>query len=158
MSYTQLVNLTMMQDTLRRMVGRYTEAQMTTTKINYYINLAYTIRFPEQFKSSKLTKPYVFLTTPNVDTYDFVYQDHPTDPATGNQVLSSPGNVILSPPVYCQGYLLRYFQDKTTFYNRWPNLSVNQIVNHGTGITSQLYKGIIPSFPFYRAQLDIFGN
>ena len=157
-SYTQLVSLEQMENTVRRMTARYTEESMTTSQIDYYINLAYTIHFPEQFKNLKLTKPLVFYTVPNVDTYDFVYEDHPTNPQTGQQSSATPGNFQITPPVYCQGYILRYFQDKTTFYNRWPNLSVNQIINSGTGIPDKVYSGIIPSRPFYRAQLDIFGN
>lgn len=158
MTYTQIVSLDMMQNTVRRMTARYTPQQMTNTQLNNYINLAYTLHFPEQFKNTKLTKPYVFLTVPNVDTYDFVYQaglvDDPKLPP-GN--LALPGNVQITPPVYCQGYILRYFQDKTTFYNRWPKLTVNQQINTGTGVLTT-YTGTIPSTPFLRAQLDIFGN
>jgi hypothetical protein len=160
MAFTQLVSLDQMRNTVRRMTARYDEAQMSTPQIDYYINLAYTIHFPEQFKNLKLTKPYVLLTTPNVDTYDFVYEaglvDDPTQlPLPGNK--SVPGNIQITPPVYCQGYRLRYFQDKNTFYNMWPNLSVNQQIGSGKG-TSGPYSGIIPSTPFYRGQLDIFGN
>jgi hypothetical protein len=158
-AFTQLVSLTQMENTVRRMTARYTEQQMPTTQIDYYINLAYTLHFPEQFKNLKLTKPYVFTTVPNVDTYDFIYEaglvDDPTLPP-GNKAV--PGNIQITPPVYCQGYILRYFQDKTTFYNRWPNLSVNQQINSGNGQIGYQYTGIIPPFPFYRAQLDIFGN
>ncbi len=159
MSFTQLISLQQMENTVRRMTARYTEAQMPTTQIDYYINTAYTLHFPEQFKNLKLTKPYVFTTVPNVDTYDFIYEaglvDDPTLPV-GNRAV--PGNIQITPPVYCQGYILRYFQDKTTFYNRWPNLSVNQQINTGTGLVAHTYSGIIPSTPFYRAQKDIFGN
>lgn len=149
-----------MRNTVRRMTARYDEAQLTTAQVDNYINLAYTLRLPEQFKNIKLTKPYTFLTTPNVDTYDFPYQNGLVDdpaqtPLPGN--LATPGNIQITPPVYCQGYRLNYYQDKTSFYNRWPNLSVNQIVNSGDG-TSGPYTGFIPSTPFYRAQLDIFGN
>lgn len=155
MSFTQLVSLTQMQDTVRRMTARYTPQQMTTTQINKYINLFYTLHFPEEFKTLKLTKPYVFLTTPNVDTYDFVYEQGTATDANGNFI---PGNIQITPPVYCQGYILRYYQDKTTFYNRWPKLSVNQQIGTGNG-TSGPYTGTIPtSTPFLRAQKDIFGN
>ena len=153
----QLVSLAMMENTVRRMTARYTEQQMTTSQIDSYINLAYTLHFPEQFKNTKLTKPYVFTTIPNVDTYDFIYEENPTNPQTGQQTQASPGNITISPPVYCQGYILRYYQDKTTFYNRWPKLTVNQQIDTGTG-TPHTYTGIIPSTPFLRAQLDIFGN
>ncbi len=155
---TQLVSLEQMQSTVRRMTARYTEQQLTTSQLNIYINLAYTLQFPEQFKNLKLTKPFTFVTVPNVDTYDFIYEDDPTEPSTGNRVSASPGNIQITPPVYCQGYILRYYQDKTTFYNRWPNLSVNQQIGTGTGIVDDIYTGTIPSTPFYRAQLDIFGN
>ncbi len=144
-----------MRNTLRRMTARYSPSQMSDTQADRYLNLAYTLHFPEQFKNLKLTKPLVFLTTPNVDTYQFVYQNGLTVAPNGKPV---PGNITISAPVYCQGYLLRYFQDKTTFYNRWPNLSVNQIIATGGRGANVAYTGTIPPFPFYRAQMDIFGN
>jgi hypothetical protein len=140
------------------MCARYTPEQMTDAQVDRYINLSYTLQMPENFKNLKLTKPYVFMTVPNVDTYDFIYESNPVNPATGTVVPNAtPGNIQLSPPVYCQGYILRYSQDKTTFYNRWPKLTVNQIVETGDGGPGP-YSGIIPSTPFLRAQLDIFGN
>lgn len=150
-----MVSLSEMENTVRRMTARYTQAQMTTAQIDRYINLAYTLHFPEQFKNLKLTKPYVFLTIPNVDTYAFPYQSGISLTQGGQP---APGNITISPPVYCQGYILRYYQDKTTFYNRWPNLSVNQQIGTGSGSAST-YNGTIPTgTPFYRAQVDIFGN
>lgn len=156
-AFTQLISLDQMRNTLRRMTARYEETQMATSMIDYYLNTAYTLRFPEQFKNIKLTKPYTFLTTPNVDTYDFIYEENPVNANPTQTVTALPGSIQISPPVYCQGYLLRYWQDKSMFYNRWPNLSVNQIINSGNG-TAGPYTGTIPSTPFYRAQLDIFGN
>lgn len=156
-AWNQLVSLDQMRNTVRRMTARYTEAQMTTPQIDTYINLAYTLHFPEQFKNTKLIKPYVFTTVPNVDTYTFDYQQGiVTTGAPAANFL--PGNITVSPPVYCQGYILRYYQDKTTFYNRWPNLSVNQQINTGTGSAATTYTGNIPSTPFFRGQLDTFGN
>jgi hypothetical protein len=158
MTFTQLVSLSQMENTVRRMTARYTEQQMSTSQIDYYINLAVQLFMPLEFKNLKLTKPYVFNTVPNVDTYPFIYEaglvDDPTLPP-GNR--AAPGNIQIMPPVYCQGYQLRYYQDKSTFYNRWPNLSVNQIINNGSGLVASTYSGIIPSTPFYRSQLDIFG-
>lgn len=158
MAFTQLVSLEQMENTVRRMTARYDETQMTTAQIDYYINLAYTLRLPEQFRNIKLTKPYTFLTIPNVDTYDFIYEENPVSANPTQNATASPGAIQITPPVYCQGYLLRYWQDKSTFYNRWPNLSVNQIINHGGDAAGVAYVGTIPSCPFYRAQLDIFGN
>lgn len=156
-AFTQLVSLSMMQSTVRKMTARYSPEQMTDNQINSYINLAYTLHFPEQFKNLKLTKPYVFTTIPNVDTYNFIYEQGIITSAVPAPNNFPPGNIQITPPVYCQGYILRYFQDKTTFYNRWPNLSVNQQINTGSGLALP-YTGTIPSTPFYRAQVDIFGN
>lgn len=150
----QIVSLDQMRNTVRRMTARYTPAQMKDSQIDIYLNLAYTIHMPLEFKNAKLTKPYVFTTIPNVDTYDFVYEAGLVNDPSG---VGIPGNIQISPPVYCQGYILRYYQDKTTFYNRWPKLTVNQIIAMGSGIVST-YSGTIPSFPFLRGQLDIFGN
>lgn len=155
-----MISLDDMRNTTRRMTARYTEQQMPTTQIDNYLNLAYTLHFPLQFKNLKLTKPLVFTTIPNVDTYDFVYESGLNLPGgSAAPIAGDPtiGNIQITPPVYCQGYILRYYQDKTTFYNRWPKLSINQIINTGNG-TSGPYQGTIPSTPFLRAQLDIFGN
>ncbi len=167
-----MVQLLEMRETVRRMTARYTEEQMTSDQIDRYINLFYTLQFPEHFKTLKLSKPLSFLTIPNVDTYAFVYENgipsvapisnpavmFPAAYTTGAEPLPTVGNIQLTPPVYCQGYLLRYNQDKTNFYNRWPKLSVNQIINQGNGTLNVDYSGVIPSFPFLRAEMDIFGN
>lgn len=154
----QIVSLDMMENTIRRMTARYTQQQMSSAQIHNYINLAYTLQFPLEFKSLKLTKPYTFTTIPYVDTYDFIYEEDPTNPQTGGRTTATPGAIELSPPIYCQGYLLNYYQDKTAFYNLWPKLSVNQQVGNGGNAADVAYTGNIPSFPFLRAQLDIFGN
>lgn len=156
---TQLVSLLQMRNTVRRMTARYTPQSMTDSQIDNYINLFYTLHFPEQFRTLKLNKPYVFTTIPNIDTYAFAYQNGvattpSSDPDVPNDV---PGNVQIDPPVFCQGYRLNYFQDKSTFYNRWPKLSVNQQINQGDG-TGGPYIGTIASAPFLRAQVDIFDN
>ncbi len=150
----QIVSLEMMRQTVRRLTARYVEEQMSSTQIDGYINRYYTLFFPEEFKNLKLTKPYTFLTVPNVDTYAFVYQNGMVTSPSGAAI---PGNIQLSPPAYCQGYLLRYYQDKTTFYNQWPKLTVNQQIGT-TSIGLTTYSGTIPSAPFLRSQLDINGN
>ena len=159
---TQLVSLAQMRTTIRRMTGRYSPAQLTDTQIDNYFNLFYTLHFPAQFKNLKLTKPLVFNTVPNVDTYQFVYENGLTIIPQQNpdNDIPVPGNFTVNPPVYCQGYILSYFQDKTTFYNKWPNLTVNQQIGQGRGNVNPTlhYTGIIPSRPFYRAQQDIFSN
>ena len=47
---TQLVSYSQMINTVRRMTGRYTPAQMQDSQIENYLNLAYTLRFPLEFK------------------------------------------------------------------------------------------------------------
>lgn len=155
----KMVTRAEMRQIVRKMTARYTPAQMQNTQIDTFLNRAYNIHFPLEFRNLKLNKPVTFLTTPNVDTYDFVYEQGlvviPQQPPSASKRV--PGNITINPPVYCQGYLLNYFENKATFYSRWPNLSVNQQIGSGND-TDGPYSGIIPSFPFYRAQLDISGN
>lgn len=148
------ITLDFMRTTVRQMTARYTPQQMPDSQIDKFINIFGSIHLPLYFKNLKLTKPYVFTTIPNVDTYQFVYENGLVINPANEPV---PGNIQITPPAYCQGYILRYYQDKTTFYNRWPKLTVNQQINTGNG-TDGPYSGIIPSTPFLRAQLDIFGN
>lgn len=144
-----MVNLLDMRSIVRKMTGRYSTAQLTDSQIDTKINLFYTLQFPEEFKTLKLEKPYVFTTIPNVDTYNFPYQNN----LPGGAV----GNITISPPVYCQGYLLRYFQDRTEFFNKWPKLVTLTQINVGDDTVGP-YTGVIPFFPFLRGQVDIFGN
>jgi len=150
-----MITLQFMEDTVRRMTARYTTQQMPSAQVRGYLNRFMTLMLPLHFRNIKLTKPYTFTTIPNQDTYDFVYEAGLQTTPAGDPV---PGNIQIAPPVYCQGYLLRYFQDKTLFYNRWPQLSVNQQIGIGQGVSGITYTGTIPSTPFYRSQLDIFGN
>lgn len=154
------ITLQDLRDTTRRMTARYTTAQMSDVLLDKYLDRAYTLHMPLSFKNSKLTKPLVFTTVPNVDTYQFVYQNGlvVTPQQAPNASLPVPGNIQIGPPAYCQGYILRYYQDKSIFYNVWPRLSVNQQIDTGTAVANVAYTGTIPSTPFYRAQLDIFGN
>lgn len=155
----QIVSLAQMRNTIRKMTARYTEQQMTSAQIDTYLNRAYTLQFPLEFKTLKLTKPYVFNTIPNVDTYDFIYEADPTNPVTGGQTLASPGNIEINPPVYCQGYQLNYYQNKQNFYRRWPKLSINQQIRQGGNLANVPYTGTIPTAtPFLRGQIDIFGD
>ncbi len=145
-----MITLSDMKNIVRRMTARYTPEAMQDTQIESYLNKAYTLHMPLSFKNLKLTKPYSFLTIPNVDTYPFPYENGlPGD---------NPGNFTINPPVFCQGYPLRFYQNKQIFQNRWPKLSVNQQIGVGGNLANVAYTGTIVSYPFLRAQLDIFGN
>lgn len=143
-----------MRNIVRNITARYTQESMTDTQIDIFLNRAYTLHMPLEFKNIKLNKPVVFNTIPNVDTYNFPYENGIATNPDGTPI---PGNIQISPPVYCQGYILKYTQDKSEFYNRWPKLTVNQQVGTGNG-TAGPYSGSIPQYPFLRAQVDIFGN
>lgn len=144
-----MVTLSEIRTEVRRITGRYNSAQLTDTQIDTYINRFYTLQFPEEFKTYKLTSPYIFTTVPNVDCYNFPYQNGLPG---GN-----PGNITIFPPVFCQGYQLCYYQDKSVFYNRWPKLTNAFQINTGDGTVGP-YTGIIPFTPMLRANVDIFGN
>ena len=139
---------------IRKVTGRYNESQMPSSTIQTYFNRYYTLHFPNEYKFLKLTSPYVITTIPNVDTYAFPYESN-LPPSTPTNVI--PGNITVSPPVYCQGYLLNYLQDRTQFYNLWPKRTNVYQINTGNASVGP-YFGTIPYTPMLRAQLDIFGN
>lgn len=144
-----MVTLSDLRTKVRRITGRYDSAQLTNKQINIYINLFYTLQFPEEFKTYKLTSPYIFNTVPNVDCYQFPYQNG----LPGGQ----SGNISIFPPVFCQGYQLCYYQDKSIFYNRWPKLTNAFQINSGNNTVGP-YFGTIPFTPMLRANMNIFGN
>lgn len=140
------------RDKVRKVTARYNQEQLTDDQIDTYINTFYMYELPENFRTLKLLVPFVFTTIPNQACYDFPYQEGFTDP---NGKIS-PGYLNVKPPVYCQGYRLRYFQDKDMFYGTWPKRSSTQLVATGDG--DSFYEGTIPFFPMLRGELDIFGN
>lgn len=153
MSAPVLSSLQDIRNKVRRVTARYTQESLTDSQIDNYVNTFYLYELPENFRNLKLLVPFNFTTTPNVACYDFPYQEGFTDP-NGN---SSPGYNNIKPPVFCQGYLLRYFQDRTSFYSIWPKRT--QIYQIGTGDgTVGPYTGIIPFAPMLRADQDIYGN
>lgn len=142
---------------VRKITGRYNQSQMPSSTIQNYFNRYYTLHFPEEYKFLKLTSPYVITTIPNVDTYPFPYQANLGDPLVNNIPASTAGNITVQPPIYCQGYPLNYYQDRSNFFNLWPKRT--NVIQIGTGDgTVGPYTGTIPFSPMLRAQYDVFGN
>ena len=138
---------------VRRVTARYRQDQLTDAQIDNYINTFYLYELPENFRTLNLFVPFVFYTTPNVACYDFPYQPGFTDP-NGNP---SPGYLNIKTPIFCQGYQLRYFQDKSMFYAVWPKRTQVYQIGVGDGTTGP-YAGIMPFTPMIRADQDIFGK
>ena len=138
---------------VRRVTARYTQESLNDAQIDDYINTFYLLEFPENIRNLKLLVPFTFTTTPGVACYDFPYQAGFTDP----NGLPSSGYSNIKPPAYCQGYLLRYFQDKTQFYAVWPKRTQIYQIGSGNGTTGP-YIGMIPFAPMLRAEQDIYGK
>lgn len=132
------------RDKVRRVTGRYEDTQLTDSQIDVYINTTYKYDLPEHFQTLKLQVPYVFTTIPNVDTYNFPFNDY----------------IFVNQPAFASGYRMRWFQDKGMFYANWPKPGQLQQIDVGNGTVGP-YTGSgggIPGVPFLRAQINAAGQ
>ena len=83
-----MTTLAIIREKVRRVTGRYTGVTLTDAQIDFYINTFYQYDLPEELRLLKLKENLVFYTTPNIDYYNFDY----------NNYISS------EPPVYVAGY------------------------------------------------------
>ena len=102
---------------VRQLTGRKSEAQLSTTEIDFQINSYYQTEFPQQLRLLDLRETYTFQTIPNVATYNF-----PPD-----QFQS------IEPPCYVAGYTVYFTMDKSQFNALWPQLQVNEQDDTGDG-------------------------
>src|SRR6185503_19830629 len=147
-------NLQQIRQKVRKVTGRSNTAQLTDERIDSYINTFYTEELPENIRTLKLKVPYVFTTVPNVDTYNLPVNSD-TIVVDGNTTFTQ-AYVSIQPPAYCAGYQMRYFQDKSLFYNKWPkNVQLFQINSGGNTVDdpvnypfiTEFYQGYTPYFP-----------
>lgn len=128
------------RDKVRRVTARYEPEQLSDAQIDTYINTFDGYDLPEINRNLKLKVPYVFLTLPNVDTYNLPFNDFLT----------------VEPQAWIAGYRLGWFQDDSLFYGRWPKVQQVQQIAVGNGTVGP-YTGTIPSIPFLRAQINAAG-
>lgn len=127
-------SLAAIQTKVRRLTRTPSEALLTTTDLNNYINTFVVYDFPEQIRTFFLNKPFTFWCNAFQDTYDLTNTNIPsTDPLYDflNKYLTISG------PLYVAGYQCFYSQSREQFFNVYP--FVNNLYNFpfvGDGVTT----------------------
>ena len=114
-------NLAAIRSKVRKVTGRPSEAQLSTTDLDEYINTFYRFDLPEHLRLESLRVNYEFNTRPNIAVYDF------------------PRNTYLTnmPPVYIGGYQSFMTQSRQNFFRVNPQLNfMQQSIATGDGTAS----------------------
>lgn len=112
--------LSRIQTKVRQLTGLPSEAQLSTSAIQEYINDFYSLDFPHELKVHELRNTYDFYTSPGVNRY----------------VLSSAdlnGNLYLNAPFYVDGYPGQWYKTRDSFYAVWPRRLTIAIGTAGNG-------------------------
>jgi hypothetical protein len=102
---------------VRRLTRTPSEAQLSETDLENYINTAVVYDFPEQLRMFNLRKTFSFWTNPFQDRY-------PTDinsfaGAINNPLYNFQNRVLTThPPVYIAGFQSFFTQSREQFFNR----------------------------------------
>ena len=141
-------SLSAIQTKVRRLTRNPSEAQLTTTDLNNYINTFVVYDFPEHLRTFNLRTTFTFFTNPYQDEYftDMAgYGNAVANPSIQNNPLYNFQNNYLSvhPPVYIAGYQALYTQSPEQFFNIYPKINfIQATANSGDGVTTT-FTGVI---------------
>jgi hypothetical protein len=131
-------NLLAIQQKVRRLTRKPSEAQLTTDDLNNYINTFVMYDFPEHLRTFQLRQPFSFWCNPLQDTYFTDIQSFGGATNAGLQTLYNFQNLYLNihQPVYVAGYQVFFTQSREEFYNSYPiNNYIQSIGVTGDGAT-----------------------
>lgn len=141
-AFQQPPTLAQIQTKVRRLTRSPSEAQLSTSDLNNYINTFIVYDFPEQLRTFNLRAQFSFYTNPGQDVYN-------TDIASfgGNttNLLYNFQNLFLTihPPVYIAGYQSFFSQSREQFYAVYPKVtSIATTGAIGNGV-STTFTGVI---------------
>lgn len=127
------------QNKVRRITRKPSEAQLTTDDLNNYINTAVLYDFPAQLRTFQLRQPFTFWCNPYQDEYQLDIQSFGGATNAGLNPLYNFQNLYLAihKPVYVAGYETFYTQDRQEFYANYPiNNFIQNIGVLGDGVTT----------------------
>ena len=116
---------------VRRLTRNPSEAQLSTTEIDNYVNNFVLYNMPAQIKLSSLEKVLIFFTHPDVDVYETNNTDT-TDPLYNFKNIYT--NVL--DPVYIAGRQADLYQTREEFYSIYPQISSRVSIGTGDGIVT----------------------
>ena len=132
-------SLQQIQIEIRQLTRSLSEAQLSTTQLNNFLNRFVLYDLGAHLRLFPLKTNLTFYTQPYIDTYS-TNTTVPTDP------LYNFNNKYYSvhPPVYIAGYQQMVTQSQEEFYTYYPKISSINLLNQGDGVTS-VFSGFIPT-------------
>ncbi len=131
--------LTDIQQKVRRLTRTPSEAQLTTTQLNEYINTFVVYDFPEHLRTFNLRTTFTFYCNP----YQDVYNTDTSVLPTSNPLYDFQNKYLtVHPPVYIAGYQVLYTQSPEQFFNIYPKIESINLITQGDGVTTA-YSGVI---------------
>jgi hypothetical protein len=129
----QVPTLARIRTKVRRLTSSPGTSQLSEADLDNAINDFYTLSLPGHLRTFNLEKTYTFYTQANVDVYDF-----PKD------LYSS-----VSQPLLISGYESDWYQDRESFFRRWPIRDYDQDLVTGDGTVGP-FTGTITNVPILR--------
>lgn len=132
------------QTKVRRLTRSPSEAMLTTSDLNNYINTFVVYDFPEQLRTFNLRTQFSFYTNPGQDAYN---TDIASFAGATTNILYNFQNKYLTvhPPFYVAGYQTFFGQSQEQFYGIYPKVtSIASIGVTGNG-TAGPFTGVINS-------------
>ncbi len=132
-------SLAAIQNKVRLITRSLSEAQLTTSQLNQYVNTYVLYDFPETLRLFNLKTTFSFYTLPFVDTYS-------TTTNTASPLYNFTNKYLTTDsPIYIAGYNALYSQSREQFYGIYPLVnSISSIGVTGNG-TLSIYSGVINS-------------
>lgn len=147
--------LTAIRKKVRRLTRSPSEAQLSTTELDEYINTFVLYDMPEHLRLFSLKSTFTFYTQPNIAVYDSTMADPLLD---FDQTYISFHN-----PVYVAGYEISFSQSREEFFGSYPfTNSIESIGTAGDGVTTN-FSGTLSAIPIlsnevFFSSVDVNGD
>ena len=130
---------------IRRLTRSPSQAQLSDTEIDNYINTFLQFDFPEHLRTFNYRTSFSFYTNPGQDIYNTDISYYGT--ATNNPLYNFQNNYLtVHPPVYIAGYQSVFSQSPEQLYSIYPmTKSIVSIGSVGDGITTSFTGTIVPN-------------
>lgn len=132
-------NLTAIQQKVRRLTRSPSEALLTTTQLNDYINTFVVYDFPEHLRTFNLRTTLSWYCNPYQDVYK---TDTSVLPNTNPLFDFQNKYLTVHPPVYIAGYQVLFTQSPEQFFNIYPKIETLNLITQGDGVTTT-FSGVI---------------
>lgn len=134
-------SLSAIQKKVRRLTRTPSEAQLSTTDLNEYINTFVLYDFPEQLRLFNLHTTFTFYTQPNVAEYDTTVM-----PSADPGVAFNQKYLTVNPPIYVAGWQIFFSQSPEQFFGIYPELLSIVQQTAGDGSTTS-FSGVLSGTP-----------